>query len=636
MRSRDALLLGCAVWAATACRCGRERTEPSATDGPPPEIAVDQFGYRPEASKVAIVVERAEGVLEPRELELRRVSDAAVGFRGKTAPWRNGAVDPESGDRGQWFDFTAFTEPGEYVVVDPERGTRSPSFRIDRDVYREVLRAATRMFYFNRANQEKRPPYSCVGKRCWNQAASYLGPGQDREARSVRARNDPKTARDLSGGWWDAGDVNKYVTFARVPVNQLLTAYRERPSAFGDDFGIPESGNGVPDLLDEVEVELEWLARMQPDDLGGGVLPKLGNVEYGEPVPERSRVGRFYYPEPCSSASIAAAGVFAHAAWVFRDVALLAGKAPALVERARRAYAHFFSHPRRTDCDDGSITGGDSDNSLEQQERAATLAAVYLFATTADAQFQARIRDHFRGLRPFQDDRWSVYDADEGDALLAYTTLEQADPELRREILERKAAQRQVADVVGSPRELDLYRGHVRADSYHWGSNLPRANYGNTNYDFVQYQLVADEPAGELIDRAEGIVHYLHGSNPLGLVYLSQMRDYGAERSVTQIFHAWFRDGDARWDNASSSELGPAPGYLVGGPNPQYCGGPESEGAACRAAPLRKAAPAKAYRDFNTGYAPKRDYDRSWELSEPSVSYQAAYVKLLSKFASGR
>ena len=40
---------------------------------------------------------------------------------------------------------------------------------------------------------------------------------------------------------------------------------------FGDDFGIPESGNGLPDLLDEIQVELEWLKRMQPSDLDSGM-----------------------------------------------------------------------------------------------------------------------------------------------------------------------------------------------------------------------------------------------------------------------------------------------------------------------------------------------------------------------------
>jgi endoglucanase len=55
----------------------------------------------------------------------------------------------------------------------------------------------------------------------------------------------------------DAGDYNKYVTFAASPVHMLLTSYRQNPGIFTDDFNIPESGNGIPDIIDEVRYELE-------------------------------------------------------------------------------------------------------------------------------------------------------------------------------------------------------------------------------------------------------------------------------------------------------------------------------------------------------------------------------------------
>ncbi len=46
----------------------------------------------------------------------------------------------------------------------------------------------------------------------------------------------------------------------------LLMAYELNPSVFGDDWNIPESGNGVPDILDEVRWECDWLLRMQMPD----------------------------------------------------------------------------------------------------------------------------------------------------------------------------------------------------------------------------------------------------------------------------------------------------------------------------------------------------------------------------------
>jgi endoglucanase len=42
--------------------------------------------------------------------------------------------------------------------------------------------------------------------------------------------------------------------------------------------------------------------------------------------------------------------------------------------------------------------------------------------------------------------------------------------------------------------------------------------------------------------------------------------------------------------------------------------------------------PEKAYVDSNTSYDPPNPYDKSWELTEPAIYYQASYVRLLSKF----
>jgi hypothetical protein len=175
----------------------------------------------------------------------------------------------------------------------------------------------------------------------------------------------------------------------------------------------------------------------------------------------------------------------------------------------------------------------------------------------------------------------------------------------------------------------DFYRSYLRKGSYHWGSNAVRANYGNSIYDLIALQTAKTSEANKYTERVLGLLQHFHGVNPLSLVYLSNMQALGSERSVSEIFHAWFRDGDPVWDSAITSRLGPAPGFVVGGPNAHYC---ENQQAACAHSSLRKVPFAKVYRDFNTGWDPKSEYDRSWELSEPSIGYQSAYVKLISKF----
>lgn len=599
-------------------------------------LVVDQFGYRPEMRKVAVLVDPVEGwnakdSYEPSpEIEVRQAQDDKVVFQGKPQVWKGGALDILSGDRGSWFDFSELRELGKYYLYDPKNHLRSGEFVIKGTAYDQVLAAALRAFYFNRANFAKVAPFACVGDKCWLQGADYVGPGQDKSARSVRKRDDPKTERDLHGGFWDAGDVNKYTTFMYSVMHQLLTAYVENPHAFTDNLNIPESGNGIPDLLDEVDVEIRFLERMQADDLKGGVLLKVGNVAFGDPKPEASDFPRYYYPESCSSAVITVASVFAQAALVYASVPKLEPRAEELKKRALAAFSHYQKNPKSENCDDGTIHAGDADVSLAEQELRAVSAAVYLYALTNEPEFFEFVEKNWQKSRPFTEDRWSIYDAPVGDALLYFATHpKNASTALAQAILNKKREQSKSDIYVFDP-EKSLYRSYMRRDSYHWGSNQARANHGNTVWDLVQYGLVSGEDLERAIERTAGLLHWFHGVNAMGLVYLSNMYPYGAERSVNEIYHVWFRDGDPDYDSALTSRLGPAPGYVVGGPNPTYC--QTEQDHVCRVSLFQKQPPEKAYVDFNTGWEPKADFDMSWSLTEPATYYQAAYVKLLSKF----
>lgn len=604
-------------------------------------IRVDQFGYRSQAKKVAVLVDPVEGwnakdALTPGPVyEVRSWSDGKLMLSGAPQPWNQGAVEKSAGDRGSWFDFSALRDEGSYCIVDRDNGLRSHRFDVGRGVYRKVLRAALKMFYFQRANFAKEKPYACAGEKCWTARADYVGPGQDRQARSVKDRDNAKTARDLSGGWWDAGDTNKYATFLLSPTHQLLSAYAERPTAFGDDFGIPESGNGIPDVLDELKIELDFLEKMQPSDLNGGVLLKVGNVDFGDPIPEKSTLHRFYYPEPCSSSTVVAASVFAHAALVLRDVPRLKTYADDLANRAKRAWTYFQQHPRSGDCDDTTIKSGDADRTPAEQEQISVVAAIYLFALTGDASYTATIVKSFRATRPMQEDRWSSYEPAQGKALLFYTKLPNADAQVKTAILTRKLEQARSVDIYPTtpPKpELDLYRAYMRDDSFHWGHNMVRANVGNTNYELVSFGRLSPEESAPFAARAEDLLHSFHGVNALGLVYLTNMSAYGAEASANQIFHTWYRDGDPDYDDARTSRLGPAPGYVPGGPNHDYCSGQDPSQNQCASSRLRQQPLQKAYLDFNTGWEPSAEHDRSWEITEPGIYYQSAYVELLSKF----
>jgi hypothetical protein len=585
-------------------------------------ILVDQFGYRPDDRKVAVIrdprvgYDSADRYAPGTNYQLRRAEDGSVVLSGAPTPWKRGAVDAGSGDTGWWFDFSAVKDEGNYFVYDEQRKARSATFKIARQVYTPVLKAAMRTFFYQRSGFAKRAP---AAEDCWTDEPAFLGAGQDLAARDITDRQNASKARNLSGGWFDAGDTNKYVTFASAPVHQLLSAYQENPAVFTDDFNIPESGNRIPDLLDEVKWEIDWLKRMQYDD--GSVALKVGALEFTRGVkPSLDRSPRFYIPG-CSSATIATAGMFAHAAIAFGGIEALARESKELQVRAERAWRRFHSSPRQTECDNGDVKAGDADWNEQAQASEAVVAAAYLFALTGNPEYDQYVGAHYRETQPYRDVGWSRYYPQQGEALLFYAQHPGANSKTSATILSDKLADVAAGhQIYGLQPDDDLYRAYLQDQQYHWGSHQVRANYGNTNVDAAR--LVKDN-AALYLERAQGMLHYFHGVNPFAMVYLSNMYRYGATRSVNEIFHDWFWH-NTRWDSATTSQCGPAPGFVPGGPNANAGG----DGVPATLKPPVGQPRQKSYRDWNTPWP-----DASWAVTEPGIYYQAAYIRLLARFS---
>jgi hypothetical protein len=590
-----------------------------------PHILVDQFGYLPGESKVAVIrsphvgYDRGTSIMPGTHYEVRRADNNEVVFSGSPVSWNHGKVEPSSGDAGWWFDFSKLDVPGTYFVYDADGKVRSAPFHIGAQVYRDVLRAAMRTFFYQRAGIAKRQPQAAA---CWTDGPAYLGPNQDSQAHDVTARDDPARVRDLRGGWFDAGDTNKYVTFASAPVHQLLSAYQANPDVFTDDFNIPESGNGLPDLVDEVRWELDWLKRMQFPD--GSVALKVGAIKNVSASPPSSDDSPRFYVPACSSATIAAAGMFAHGSYVFGKFPALSEESATLRSRAEAAWRIYQRTPRQTACDSGVVKAGLADWNEARQDQEAVVAAVYLFALTGESTYADYVKAHYRNTRPYTDIGWSRYDSQQGEALLFYTSLPNIEPQLRRALLVDKYSDAVAGNgIYGFVPRDDLYRAYLHDSQYHWGSNQPRANYGNTNLDVLRYVPSLAQDA-TYRTRALEILHYFHGVNPFAMVYLSNMYSYGATRSANEIYHVWY-SRDSKWSNALQSACGPAPGYVPGGPNANAA----RDGVPRSLVPPTGQPPQKSYRDWNAVWP-----DSSWAVTEPGIYYQAAYVKLLSAFVN--
>ncbi len=621
-------------------------------NGPIPAIVVDQFGYLPKSSKVAVIRSAEVGYDNSARFTpgttyaLIELPTGKVVKTGSPTVWSGGNTDQASGDKAWWFDFSEIERPGRYAVADIEKGVRSADFSIGEHVYKDVMKHAVRAFFYQRAGFEKRPEFA--GK-AWADRASHLGPGQDPETRRWHEGplNPAKSpTKDLRGGWYDAGDFNKYTSWAARYIIVMLHAYGEHPQAFSDDYGIPESSNGVPDLLDEVKWGLDWLVRMQNAD--GSLLCVQGLASASPPSDAR---GKSYYGPPTTSATIMGAAAFAYASKFFasRSEPDLKQYGGDLKKRATAAWTWATANPNVLYYNnDDSKQPGSKGLAAGQQEMSETdrlrvrfEAATYLFEMTGEAQFKQFADANFSELLPL----WgpSMWEVDALDSLLYYARLPAATPEVARSIRERflpnltgvsQAFQNSLV-------QADPYRAPMK--DYTWGSNKGKTMQARL------FQLVAlhsADPGLSDISRAAALeyVHYVHGVNPLGLVYLTNMAMAGASHSATTMFHSWFAQG-TRWQRVTDQLPGPPPGFLVGGPNPQFsidscCSAPPgSPGYRCYGAPAfalcqrnykppLEQPPAKSYLQYNDPWPAN-----SWAISEPSLHYQSYYVRLLAAFA---
>lgn len=603
-------------------------------------IVVDQFGYTPTMRKIAVIrspeigYDAGQSYTPGPQLSVIDVATSKAVLSGTAKPWRGGAVDALSGDKVWHFDFSTLQASGSYYISDPTTGHKSAQFDIRSDIYNDVLKTAFKTFYYQRAGFAKTPPYALEG---YADGASHLGPGQDTQARLYSAKDDPSTARDLRGGWYDAGDYNKYTSWTANYVTRLIHTYLDTPSAWGDDFDIPESGNGIPDILDEVKWALDWLERMQNDD--GSMLSVMSLAEASPPS---KADGPSFYGPANTSATLHSAGAFAMAAKYYAAIPAYAHDAKHYAKRAKRAWDWAVANPdvvfKNNDAEYGSerLAAGQQEVDDKGRQIKKMVAAIYLYDLTGETKYRRVVADLYNTLEPLNPYFIDSYGGETSFALGYFARLRGVPKRLSTQILTDftdgvKQASNGYPSVTSGD---DPYGAPINA--YTWGSNSVKVRKAEF---FMQAKVLGgtDIEDDDLSEAGAAYIHYIHGVNPMGKVYLSNMGALGAENSVDSLYHAWFVNGSDDYDSVRSSTYGPLPGLLAGGPNPTYardaccadvCGGYGD--AICKRpaiVPPVGQPPAKSYADFNDGWPLN-----SWSVTENSNSYQISYLRLLSKF----
>jgi endoglucanase len=534
---------------------------------PPPfaHLAASQVGYTPQMAKL---------FTSPRPFTTFRIvrEDGALVLSGG-GPAREIPTDLLGPVERVWEgDFTALRRPGRYRIV-ADNGLASHPFRVADGVLDPVVRAVQRAFYFQRAFTAIDSVHA-EGPWVHGSDAALAPPG-------------------VGGGWHDAGDFSVYSASLNSALFWLLEAYSDfRPTA--DDTNIPESGNGIPDLLDEARWGLAWLLSVQAPS--GGFANTTCQERYGAYGTNRPEAAAPYRAgEVGALATARAVGTLAYAAAVFDPID--PAYARRCLEAARHGQAYLDAHPR--DEDDGPTCPAfrqDGDRQAGRDVRG--YAAAGMLLATGEERFR---RDFEERAGELTNDpsayRFNVY------AALLYLRAPAGAPG-------RRAAVRQALRASAArAREDGQAHPFGWAGRYFWGSiaaGFQRAA--------LSAKVCLDSPEQGRADCAQALasVHYALGRNALDFCYVSGLP--GVEHGREHAFHQWLA--------ALQATPYAFPGLIAGGPVAAPVASDTSFPAA-RPLPIwgYRGDPARR-RDGTTPLDARYTDNDSWSTNELDVDWQ--------------
>lgn len=503
-------------------------------------IKFNQIGFYPEASKTAVVPDSVSGSFS---LVTPDFSDTLL-----TGELSEISEAPNSGEQVRTVDFSQVNQTGHYVLWIPGLGHSYPFFISD-DVYQDAAKAALKGFYFQRASTAI--PYEYGGK--WARPAGHFDSEVIIHPSAASEQRPPGSTITAPKGWYDAGDYNKYAVNSGISTATLLSLYEDFPEYMNSfETDIPESDNGLPDILDEVLWNLRWYMKMQ-DPSDGGVYHKLTSADFSGQVMPVEDTDERYVVQKSVTGTLNFAAVMAQAARVFRGYQ---NEAPAFADSAVTASlnawlwarqnqdAYYNQNELNEEFDPDITTGayGDDDASDEF-----IWAATELYATTKNSLF-------YNAIDLFPSDQATVPSWRNVRTLAYYTMARLSDDLSESSPDDITKAREMVVSMADSLINTGANTGYGTvmdrsADNYIWGSSSVAANQGIA---LIQAYLITENR--EYLDHALSNLDYLFGRNATGYSFLT---GYGT-KTPKNIHH-----------RPSGAHLlsEPVPGLLAGGPN---------------------------------------------------------------------
>ena len=534
-------------------------------------IRLNQVGFYTNGPKMAIVI----STIATKFSIVDAVSNENVFTEELTKP----EVWPYSNDTCSKAVFTKFTKAGKYYILVPGLGKSHP-FSISAHVGMEAAKASLKMYYYQRASTAL--PEQYAGK--WARASGHPDDKVIVHPSAATATRPAGSTINSKGGWYDAGDYNKYIVNSGISTYTLMSVYENYPAFFDTlKTNIPESGNKVPDILDEVLYNLRWMFTMQDED--GGLYHKLTNPNFdGNVMPDKANEPRYVIMKT-TAATLDFAAVTAQAYRVFKKFnKALPGLADSCLAASLKAWGWAKKNPdikfvqgkMNSSFNPDIVTGAYDDNNLKDEFQ---WAAIELYIATSKYSFYTEMNLQFTLNNAFGLPNWQNVNTLGLYSILANrSNLEGMDPAeidaVKEKIIKmadeyRKSANR---SAYGVPMG-------VTASDFNWGSN---SCAGNQGIMLLQaYSLTGEKT---YFYAAMAAIDYYLGRNGTSFSFLT-----GFGGKATQNPH--------HRPSESDGIPGAIPGFIAGGPNPGM------EDAANCGGKYENKLPATAYIDNSCSYA---------------------------------
>lgn len=347
-----------------------------------PKIRVNQIGYKKNSEKTAVCADLADGDTS------FKVVDAKTGKTVYEGKFTSKTSNEASKETNVIADFTLLTKKGTYKLAH-KKGEESYEFAISDNVYDDTFVDVVKMFYLQRCGEELTPDY----------AGDYAH-ASCHDTKAVIYGTDKKI--DVSGGWHDAGDYGRYVVPGAKAAADLMLAYEKKPEVFTDNTGIPESGNGISDVLDEARYELEWILKMQNTD-NGGAYHKVTCKAFPGTVRPEDETGELVVAPVSNTAIGDFAAVMALASRIYKDTD------KAFSDQCQNAAEKAFSYLKAHASDPGftnpkEITTGEYGDGNCQDEY--FWAAAELYKATGKKEYASEAKAAFEQQGSYGEFGW--------------------------------------------------------------------------------------------------------------------------------------------------------------------------------------------------------------------------------------